>query len=231
MSQKQGSPLGNLCQLACFGTVVAFFGIYAFGNPDLAKQCTEGEVCEPTHCFIAASNPNICEALPSPYESTEAGIDMTAKFLGLFTWGFIIQVLPVAGVILMLLGGLTKVAFLAVVGGLSAGCAQPAHLIWVIITACQAWSNNAKVIAGENIVEINAHFTTTDANGAEIHDTVAEEAYMAMTMPASQNFLNVWAWIFVISYGLGLLCCLVMCAVARQHLEDMMAGAKGHFGQ
>ena len=64
-------------------------------------------------------------------------------------------------------------------------CSHPAHMIWVIITACQAWSHNAKVIAGENLDEITAFFTTTDANGVATHDAAAQANYMNILMPAS----------------------------------------------
>merc|ERR1719482_1153199 len=214
---KAGGHTGNICNLVVYAVIVTFFAIYAFSNPDLATE--DGSA--PAHCMIV-EGANQCTALAEPYEipTGVVGVDMSAKFLGLFLWGFIIQVCPVAGAILAILGGCTGIGLLMLIGGMGILCQHPAHMIWVIITACQAWSSNAAIAAGDNIDEIDM----------SLWEPAAVEAYSSLLMPASQNFLNIWAWIFVILYGCGVVSCILLCVAARDKFMEMTAAMKAQGG-
>ena len=158
----------------------------------------------------------MCTALDSPYEPSTAGTDMTASFLSLFLWGFIIVLMPLTGTLITILGAATKMLALASVGGICILCSAPAHLIWVIIVACKAWSSNALIAAGDNMAELTDYLVLNP-----------DYATSTIFMPASQNFLSVWAWIFVIMYSLSCLCCIVAFFAAKDKLMMMVEAAKG----
>merc|ERR1711990_1182719 len=144
------------CTALWFGGFMALFGVLAFNNPDLrgvvAADGTVGEY-ETVHCFVNDMNPTLCEALESPYLITGAGKDMTAKFLGLFTWSFYLNAIPVAGALMVFIATFAKNTITSCSGILAQAmlmviCTNFALLLWNIVAAATIWSDAGKTCAG-----------------------------------------------------------------------------------
>merc|ERR1712046_294419 len=116
------------------------------------------------------------------------GVDMTAKFLALFTWGFALYMFIPAS--LCIFAGLlfTGNAIMIILGVAILLSSVYSPLVWSIVVACNIWSQEGKACAGRTGLE-----AWTDPQDLA--------NYMMLTMPASYNFPNIVTWILFVSCG------------------------------
>ena len=195
--------IAGCCSLACsavFLTFVIYLAIYAFANPD--SETWIGTVAGPTDQATGLAGPDIMKFGTEESLTAEGATDMLdihARFVTFFTWGFLNTALCCG---FCCTGVLMSRCVPALVGCCFAlsSCTQCSSTIWYIMGLVWRLNEAGKFASGDNLTEEEL--------------TAEQEADSTLYQLKSGNFM--WTY-FVISWimmGTSCVCgCLMPCII------------------